>query len=422
MSRRIRDHRLETREARSRLAVAHRPYWRLIHSGLRLGYRKGPRGGSWWVQIGDTRRVLAGADDYQDADGSTILDYAQAQQKAVGLAKTPDSRSTVATAMKRYLEAFGTHRRDHGTLTRMFQTRVLPRFGDTLLSELRTADLSDWLHAQARRPAQLRTGFGRDPKYRPAAQDQETIRRRQATANRLWTYFRAALNKAFRDGLTTKDYEWRRVRPFRNVEKPRIRFLTGDESVRLCNAAEPDFRSLLRGALLTGARYGELTVIEAGDVDLDHGAVYIRPGKSGRARHVPLNAEGLELFQSLVLGHERDAAVFVRADGRPWGRNEQNRPLLETCERARIKPIVRFHELRHTYASLLAQAGADILTISRLLGHADTRITSRNYAHLTDKTLREAVNLLPSFGSETHRMVIGIHEGARRHRESGKRQ
>jgi site-specific recombinase XerD len=49
---------------------------------------------------------------------------------------------------------------------------------------------------------------------------------------------------------------------------------------------------------------------------------------------------------------------------------------------------------------LLAQAGADLLTISKLLGHADTRVTARHYAHLCDKTLANAVNaLLPSFGA-----------------------
>ena len=66
--------------------------------------------------------------------------------------------------------------------------------------------------------------------------------------------------------------------------------------------------------------------------------------------------------------------------------------------RAKIVPALRFHEARHTYASLLAQAGADRLTVGKLLGHADTRITSR-HAHLCDKTLAHAVNnLLPNFG------------------------
>ena len=101
--------------------------------------------------------------------------------------------------------------------------------------------------------------------------------------------------------------------------------------------------------------------------------------------------------------------MFVRSDGEPWGKNHQQRPLLEACKRAKITPALRFHEARHTYASALAQAGADLLTISKLLGHADTRITSRHYAHLTEKTLANAVNLmLPAFGTAESSNVAAL--------------
>ena len=83
-----------------------------------------------------------------------------------------------------------------------------------------------------------------------------------------------------------------------------------------------------------------------------------------------------------------------------WLKNHQSRLMKSACEQAKIEPPIGFHELRHTYASLLAQAGVDLLTISKLLGHADTRITSRHYAHLCDKTLANAVKAhLPSFGT-----------------------
>ena len=62
----------------------------------------------------------------------------------------------------------------------------------------------------------------------------------------------------------------------------------------------------------------------------------------------------------------------------------------------------------HTYASTLAQTGVDLLTISKLLGHADTRITSRHYAHLCDNTLKAAVAKLPSFGHVPETKVQAI--------------
>ena len=127
--------------------------------------------------------------------------------------------------------------------------------------------------------------------------------------------------------------------------------------------------------------------------------LFVAPSKSDKSRYVPLNPAGVALFQSLTAGRAAGARMFSRADGEAWGKNHQQRPMIEACKRAKIVPALRFHELRHTYASTLAQAGADLLTISKLLGHADTRVTARHYAHLCDTTLAKAVKAhLPDFG------------------------
>lgn len=98
--------------------------------------------------------------------------------------------------------------------------------------------------------------------------------------------------------------------------------------------------------------------------------------------------------------------VFVKQDGNLWGENHHARLMKEACHHASITSAIGFHELRHTYASLLAQAGADVLTISKLLGYADTRITSRHYAHLCDKTLANIVNrLLPNCRHKKERKI-----------------
>jgi integrase len=139
------------------------------------------------------------------------------------------------------------------------------------------------------------------------------------------------------------------------------------------------------------------------DVDLRSGRIYIHQSKSGRPRHIPLNPEGAALFRELVKGKTGGALVFARSDGVAWGKNYHVRPLIDACDKAKIQPSVAFHDLRHTYASHLAQAGVDLLTISKLLGHADTRITSKHYAHLADRTLAAAVTRLPSFISAGQR-------------------
>ncbi len=215
-------------------------------------------------------------------------------------------------------------------------------------------------------------------------------------------------NRAFHDGLVADDSAWRKVKPFPKVDEARIRFLSDAEAVRLVNACPGDLRALVRAALLTGARYGELVAMRAQDVNLRTAQVYIAQSKSGRPRHIPLNPEGMALFREALTGKTGDALVFTKADRTAWGKNHHVRPLIEACKVAKIKPAIAFHELRHTYASHLAQAGVDLLTISKLLGHADTRITSKHYAHLADKTLAAAVTKLPSFGPDRRALVAEV--------------
>ena len=260
----------------------------------------------------------------------------------------------------------------------------------------------------------MRTGrFAKDQRFKQAPRTADEKRARRATANRILNILKALLNRAFQDALVADDSTWRRVKPFARVDEARIRFLTDTEGVRLVNACSPDFRELVQGALLTGARCGELVAMRVQDVDVKTGKVYIAQSKSGRPRHIPLNAEGVALFRDLLAGKSGDELVFTKKDGSPWGKNHHVKPLLRACRAARILPPIAFHELRHTYASHLAQAGVDLLTISKLLGHADTRITSKHYAHLADKTLAAAVTKLPSFRQSEQDNVRAIGSVAR---------
>jgi integrase len=240
---------------------------------------------------------------------------------------------------------------------------------------------------------------GKAPKHRPAPSTEDGRRARLATANRIYNVLRAILNYAFAHGLVSNDTEWRRVKAFPRADEPVTRFLTDAEAQRLIHACRKDLRALVTAALFTGARISELANARVADFNPDTALLYIRPGKSGKGRHVPLNEQGQAFFDEIIASRPGDAPLLTRADGAPWGKNHHVRALTDACTTAMITPAITFHDLRHSYASLLAQSGADLLTISRLLGHADTRITSRHYAHLTDESLSAAVCAhLPGFG------------------------
>lgn len=413
MARTVADAKLDSRDARLKLKKGVR-HWKGIYAGVAIGYRRGAKAGTWSVRLlepsGKYKLLgLGQADDYADANGDTILSYREAHKRANKAKDDADANGgalrgpyTVAQAAADYLAWFETERKGVAMARSAVATHILPAFGERDVSTLRAPELRAWLSKIAGKPARLRTSVAaKKPNTRATTTDDQK-RGRKASANRIYTVLRAILNRAFREDKVTTDAEWRKVKPFAQVDEARIRFLTDAESVRLVNACAPDLRELVHAALLTGARWGELAALRVADVTIgkEAGSIYIAESKSGRPRHVPLNGEGRELFAGLVAGKVGDARVFVRADGGAWGHNHHVRDLVKACTVAKIAPAVTFHELRHTYASHLAQAGIPLLTISKLLGHADTRITARHYAHLADATLADAVSNLPSFTVE----------------------
>lgn len=389
MARLTRDARLETRDARLRLAPRDNPYWRQIHVGLKIGYRKGTRSAVWIAKrLTEGGRYVKSrlglADDRADADGTQVLSYAQAHAKA--LAFTNDDlvqrRITVKEAVDHYLAWFRVNSKSYERTCYILNKHILPEFAGRYVGELTARQIRGWHQRLVKEN-----------------EDQECLRASKATANRILTVFKALLNHAWREGLVKSDEAWRRVKGFKNVEAPRIRYLAEDECARLINACMPDFRDLVRGALLTGCRYGELCDLRCGDLDLAVNTLAIQKSKSGKRRHIPLTDEGIAFFDGLCAGRGHEDRVFLRADGLPWGRAHQTRPMREACERAGINPPVGIHVLRHTYASLLVMRGVPLQVVSSVLGHSDTRMTQRHYAHLAPSFVADAVRAsLPSFG------------------------
>jgi integrase len=213
------------------------------------------------------------------------------------------------------------------------------------------------------------------------------------------TVLKATLNHAWREGKVTSDEAWRRVAPFRDVDAPVVRYLTAAECIRLVNACPADFRPMVRSALLTGCRYGELAALRIADFNPDAGTLAVRASKSGKARHVVLTDEGRDFLAATVAGRTGADLIFARPDGKPWGKSHQQRRLALACKRAHIKPAISFHVLRHTHGSTLAMCGVPLPVIARQLGHADTRMTERHYAHLAPSYVADAIRAgFPTLG------------------------
>jgi len=398
-----RNYRLESRDARAKLKPNKEPYWHQINTGLFLGYYKGKKSAVWFVRRktneGKYQKIRIGlADDYQDANGISVYDYKQAHRLAIhrddhavkDAHGTPTYSRTTKEVMNDYLNWFKLHRKSYSDTKNTVDKQITPQLGDLLASELTPRRIKSWQEG-------LITANKRYDE-----DDPESVRRAKSTANRVLTVLKAALNHAYLNGDISDDTAWRIVKPFKAVEAPKIRHIDQAECKRLIDSSEPDFRNLVKAALFTGCRYGELTKLLVSDFNSNAGTIYIHESKSGHPRHVPLTDEGIEFFTDICKGQKKAAHAFLRMDGKPWGKSHQSRPMLDACKKAEIDPPVSFHILRHTYGSLLAMNGAPLQVIAQALGHADTRITEKHYAHLQPDHVANAIRQnLPSFGDKT---------------------
>ena len=176
----------------------------------------------------------------------------------------------------------------------------------------------------------------------------------------------------------------------------RVRWLTQSQAAALVAAAgllgprAGHLADVITLALHTGMRKGELLGLAWSQVDFEHGLIVLegRQTKSGKRRAIPLNGlawAALERRRAVGAG----PLVF-------GGVKDVKRSFAHACQVAGITDF-RFHDLRHTFASWLVQAGVPLTEVRDLLGHASIEMTER-YAHLAPERLRGAVARLETVG------------------------
>jgi integrase len=414
MARRVRDTTLDTRTARSRLKARGKPYWRLLEPGLSIGYRKPLSGPGKWVarhHLGGKNDYVtdsfATADDFSDPDGVAILSFWQAQAKVREqmVQRAQDghaavAKRTVEDSVNSYIDFLETHRKSADEARYAANAYIFPKLGKTKLDELTVDQVRKWHVAIAKSPARVRTKKGSEQKFRQNDNDPERERRRKSTANRILTVLKGALNQSWRDKHVSSDRAWRSVEPFKNVDRARIRYLSLEEVTRFINAADEDFRKLVRGALESGARYGELCEFLVADFNSDAGTLSVPDPKTGKPRHIVLSEEGVEYFEEITAGRAGSEPIFLKTEGSRWLPDHQADPIAETNKRAKIDPPISFHGLRHTWASHAVMNGMPLIVVAKNLGHATTRMVELHYGHLAPSYVAQAVReYAPRFGA-----------------------
>jgi integrase len=215
------------------------------------------------------------------------------------------------------------------------------------------------------------------------------------TVNNRLTILRKCLHTAY-DWLELKGtppkIEWLKCAP------PRTDFLTPDECELLLQNSDGVIGELILTALRTGMRQGELKGLQWTSIDWLNRSVAVRHSyseitkslgspKGNRERHVPLD---IDLFEAFAARKRDSGFVFTDALGQPFNHKKLSKALTEVCGRAGTRKI-KWHALRHTFATQLAMNGTPLNIVQTLLGHS-TIMTTMRYAHVAPSALRAAID------------------------------
>ena len=212
----------------------------------------------------------------------------------------------------------------------------------------------------------------------------------------------AMLSKAFT--LALEDWEWinGNDKPFSKISyekenNERDRWLIEDEEKRLLENSPGWLREIISFALNTGLRQDELLSLEWNRVNLFRKTILIQNTKNGKPKTVPLNQIAIGVIERKSeekVRRLKNDFVFVSSHGTKIDRHNLRRAFNNAVRKAEIEDF-KFHDLRHSFCTKLAQRGVDIYKIAKLAGHEDIRMTQR-YSHHCPESLRAGVRVLES--------------------------
>ncbi|MEE8429111.1 MAG: tyrosine-type recombinase/integrase [Gammaproteobacteria bacterium] len=332
-------------------------------------------------------------------------------------------------------------RRSYSGLIELY---LKPYFGAWKIHQISATDIERYRSSlKAGLPAPIEDAFVRRalearPALSKARARQRVIRKKPGvrTINKTLTLLVMVFNYATR-------HRWVDYNPAEHVEKLKVpvsldanpidsNILTPKEIQRLIEAAviltrnrdgtsrTNNYRLLIKTAIFTGMRSGEIRGLQWGDIDWNSGQIHVRRSWKEGQYHEPKTKASIRRIEipefliselrewHLACPTGRDDLVFPNLAGRPMSNtNLLQRGFYPALRRAGLRKI-RFHDLRHTFASLLIANGEDIVRVSRLLGHASPTITLNVYSHMLPNEHYGSANRLGElvYGCNNHHSLI----------------
>jgi integrase len=219
-------------------------------------------------------------------------------------------------------------------------------------------------------------------------------KRSDSSLNRDMTAIRAALNRAYAEGLTTSDFSWRaKLAPVKNADRRRDVYLDGDQRRKLIAGSRDDLANLLRGLCLLPLRPGALAALRVADYDKRLGALRIGKDKSGQDRKISLPETTNQFFSQMARDKLPGAPLIARGDGTVWNKDAWKHPLKDAVCATGLPEAATCYSIRHSVITDLIHGGLDTLTVAQIAGTSVLMI-EKHYGHLTQDQARKALGRL----------------------------
>ena len=331
----------------------------------------------WYMDYRDVnnkriQRVAKKAQSKEEALIELQEEVAKEFNKEYGI-KRKRERITFRDFSKIYFERYGKKKRSWERSDKSYlRANLIPYFGHLLLSEIDSFLIENYISKR------IKDGV------------------KESTINRELACLRKMFNKAI-DWEFVAENPISKVEFFSEKDNLKERILAEEEEDRLLDTSSEHLQPILIVALNTGMRLGEILNLEWRHIDLDAQRIRVEKTKSGKIRFIEINTLLLQEFLKLRSKSGNGQFVFPNPETRrPY--RDIKKAFKGACKRAGINGL-RFHDLRHTFATRLIEKGVDLITIKDLLGHSTVKITER-YTHSNSEQKRRAVELLTKIKQE----------------------
>lgn len=354
------------------------------------------RGGVWWITYaGDDGKVIR--ESAKTAKHKEAVARYEDKKKAIREGREPEpikkisvyTFAQLAVEYEKWCERQRSFRSKKGFIAQLVEV-----FGNVQLRHISTKFLEQF---QSER-------LMKGNKKLKVKDEWVTLPNKPATINRLMATMKHMIHKAYQWEMCS-DETLKRVRQVKLLEENnrRLRYLSREECEALISKCTGHTRDIVITALNGGLRKGEILGLQWDNVDLKHGFILLDKTKNGTRREIPINDTLRGVFQGVTRRLDVPYVFFDSMTGKAY--KDVKRSFHTACRQAGIRDF-HFHDLRHTFASHLVMGGVDIVTVSRLLGHASLSMTLR-YSHLAPQHLQKAVDVLDSAltGKPTSQLV-----------------